>query len=204
MVTIPSDIIRSGLSAISARKRCTNYFKSKTTPEDIKTAQSNSEHSYFISLMEEVIMTLQPCFATSAGASAPKAEAKSVSIEDLENRFASLEVEESQEDNVPAEPPSPSTDPLEVVYDVEPPKTEEDIASEKLFALFCLFDDLQHLRTFTREQWVEFAVGKSSLITVSVVTNAALQLSIRTQDEILAAYPDCTDYQSTSLSLSLP
>ncbi|CZR66882.1 uncharacterized protein PAC_16783 [Phialocephala subalpina] len=195
MVTIPSDIIRSGLSAISARKRCTNYFKSKTTPEDIKTAQSNSEHSYFISLMEEVIMTLQPCFATSAGASTHKAEAKSVSIEDLENRFASLEVEEPQEDNVPAEP-SPSTNSLEVVYDVEPPKTEKDIASEKLFALFCLFDDLQCLRTFIREQWVEFAVGKSSLITVSVVTNAALQLSIRTQDEILAAYPDCADYQS--------
>jgi hypothetical protein len=63
--TVPSEIIRAHLRAVSARKRCTSYFTSKTA--DSETAKSNYGHAYFTSLMEEAIRTLQLLFAKSVG-----------------------------------------------------------------------------------------------------------------------------------------
>jgi hypothetical protein len=192
--------MRAGLRAVSARKRCAGYFKSKTDSRDSQATQANRGHSYFISLMEEVIMALQPCFALSAGINPgePDPKISSYNIEDLENRFASLEVEEPMETSDDAQPataglPKPT-------YKVETPKDKESVEAEKFFALFCLFDDLQSLRTLLEKLWVEYSLGKVDLITASVTTNAAFQLSVRTQEEMLVAYPECGDYQSKQSS----
>lgn len=43
---------------------------------------------------------------------------------------------------------------------------------------------------------MDYLLDKNDLMTTAVITNTAFQLAIRTQDEILAAHPDCGDYQN--------
>lgn len=50
----------------------------------------------------------------------------------------------------------------------------------------------------------EYKKKKIDLITASVITNSAFQLAIRTQDEILAAYPQYRDNQDVLLTIMNP
>jgi hypothetical protein len=152
--------------------------------------------------MEDLLLALQPQFAVSVRSSGKESKApdnlnapKSAwdGLEDLENRFAALDVEEPAEQlNDAASPPTSSA---QLVYEINP-KTKANIEEEKLFAMFCLFDDLARLRQYLLDVWVDYLLDKNDLITTAVTTNAAFQLAIRTQDEILAAYPECGDYQN--------
>jgi hypothetical protein len=103
----------------------------------------------------------------------------------LENSFAALEVEElSEMENLEANAISAQTgSPQE--YVLESPTLEKDKKSEKLFAIFCLFDDLDRLRKFLGDLWRSYKAGKVELITASVTTNTGIQLAIRTQTKFL-------------------
>jgi hypothetical protein len=135
--------------------------------------------------MEDVLLALQPRFAVSTGSVSEEVQANDTSksssdhLETLENNFAVLGVETL----------STPTKPL---YELEP-ETKADSDEEKLFALFCLFDDLARLSQFLLDVWMDYLLDK---MTTAVITNTAFQLAIRTQDEILAAHPDCGDYQN--------
>ena len=134
---------------------------------------------------------------TSSGAdqtAKSDSKTKGYSIEDLENKFAALDVEEPIERSDDAQLTNSKTP--EPFYELELPKNKENAEAEKLFALFCLFDDFQSLRTFVMELWTGYGAGRVDLITASVSTNAAFQLALRTQEEMQAAYPECGDYQS--------
>jgi hypothetical protein len=173
LITVPSEVLRAALRAIAARKRCTAYFASKTDG-DHSTVEENERHSYFTSLIEEAVVALQPRFAVSAGGE-PKEEAIRAPLsilEILENRFAALEVEELAESDgeTPDAPPSsPST--REVIYEIESNKEKADLEEERLFAIFCLFDDLDRLRSYVSSIWAEYKKQKIDLITASVTTN---------------------------------
>jgi hypothetical protein len=50
---------------------------------------------------------------------------------------------------------SPITHTIGPVYDSVSSKSEQDVKSEKLFAISCLFDELQRLPAFTRAlDWI--------------------------------------------------
>ncbi|KAG4433195.1 hypothetical protein IFR05_011330 [Cadophora sp. M221] len=187
-VEVPADIIRAGLRAISARKRSAAFFGRSTKDQDEETMADNQSHSYFISLMEKVLSTLQPCFAVFAGAESIEASSSENILETLENRFASLEVEE------PVEPKTGPAPKAELpIYELQASK-EANKDEENLFLVFCLFDDLARLRSYVMDVWEQFKQGKVDLITASVVTNTAFQLAIRAQDEILVDFPASADY----------
>jgi len=119
------------------------YFTSKAATGGAKN-DANDGHLYIM-----VLLTLQPRFAVSAGSSAGQPEPKP-SINDttgLKNYFAVLEVEDivDVDDRAPA--PS-SAQPSKPAYALESPKSEDHIQEEKLFAIFCLFDDLERIRAF--------------------------------------------------------
>ena len=136
-------------------------------------------------------MTLQPIFAVSAGIDTKSNSAND--LETLENRFSALEVEEPAEtqDGV-------TTIALRTVaqpaYELESPKIMKDREQEKLFALFCLFDDYARLRTYIAGLWIKYKLGQVDFVTASVVSNTAIQLAIRTEEEFIASYPDCPNY----------
>ncbi|PVH87784.1 hypothetical protein DL98DRAFT_509345 [Cadophora sp. DSE1049] len=200
-VKVPADIIRAGLRAVSARKRSAAFYQQGTNDEDEETAADNHRHSYFISLMEKVLSVLHPCFAVFAAAKSSEVVSPDNIFESLQNRFAALEVEEPVEPQIGPEPKAAVTD--VVIYELENSKDQQVKNEERLFAIFCLFDDLARIRTFVLDLWKQYKVGKLDLITASVTTNTAFQLAIRTQDEILADFPASVDYESI-LAILLP
>jgi hypothetical protein len=171
-------IIQAGLRAISSRKRCTMYFESITAFDDSDTKQSNYTHSYYVSLLEEAILALQPRFAVSSGSISSKSYSQSDdNFEVLVNRFEALDLEESTEQpdgdqQVPVESAGP-------VYGVETPKDDKAVKAERLFAIFCLFDDLERLRKSAQDLWIDYAIGRVDLITASVTTNASFEIAAR-------------------------
>ena len=171
-------IIQAGLRAISSRKRCTTYFESITASDDSDTKHSNYTHSYYVSLLEEAILALQPRFAVSSGSISSKAHSQSDdNFEVLVNRFEALDLEESAE-----QPDGEEQVPVEsngLVYEVETPKDDKGVKAEKLFAIFCLFDDLARLRKFVQDLWIDYAIGRVDLITASVTTNASFEIAAR-------------------------
>ncbi|CZT05260.1 uncharacterized protein RCO7_10896 [Rhynchosporium graminicola] len=170
IVRVPADIIRAGLRAISARKRSAAFFQRETSDEDEKKAADNRGHSHFIYLMETVLFTLQPRFASSAGAGSTAAKSSDTIVENLENRFATLAVEEPSE---PKTGPAPKTE----MQFYELRASQKDLKQEEnLFALFCLFDDLDRMRSYVLKTWEQFKQGKES-------------------GEILVDFPVSADYQ---------
>ncbi|KAG0647254.1 hypothetical protein D0Z07_7314 [Hyphodiscus hymeniophilus] len=193
-IEVPSVIIQAGLRAIVARKRCAAYFRGVAGSSS--DSRDNVRHSYFIDLMEDALLALQPRFATIAGSSGatpqPLDESGPTSsrLEDLENRFVALDIEEPAD-----EPDEATTARKKPIYEIEP-TTKTYGQQEKLFAFFCLFDDLSRLREFLIELWKDYLSDNIDLITAAATTNTAFQLAARTQDEILVAYPDSGDYQA--------
>jgi hypothetical protein len=195
-VMVPPDITRAGLRAIMARKCCTSYFNEIKAKSNQSIEQADEESS-FVVVMEELLLTLQPCFSISAD-KAKKAPPmnKSASFQEIQSIFAALQIEEAvgkaEESSI-----SVSAMASELSFiELEPLKGEKDLAEEKLFAIYCLFDDLSQLRSYIVDLWTEFKHGKVDLITAAVTTNTAIQLAMQVQDELLEAYPETTDYQN--------
>ncbi|KAL2069448.1 hypothetical protein VTL71DRAFT_14127 [Oculimacula yallundae] len=202
LIVVPSRILRAGLRAVSARKKCSDYFSSNATSGDIEMKSDNIGHSYFTERMEEVILALQPRFALDAGQNSPNKDVETATsaMESIENRFQALEVEEPEASESQTEHTTQSV--AEPTFEVEKPTTNSDMIAERMFAIYCLFDDLQLLRKFVLQTWIEYAVQKVSLITASILTNAAFQLAMRTQEETLAAFPGFGDYQDVLSTLN--
>ncbi|RFU35703.1 hypothetical protein B7463_g727, partial [Scytalidium lignicola] len=205
LISVPAEIMRAGLRAIYSRKKCAEYYaRNDASPEDPAARKRNAGHLSFISLMEEITKIIQPLCASSGGVKEDLADfdISSASINELENRFAVLDVEIPAEDlsKKPEAPPVPQ----ESVYEVEIPKTDEDIKVEKMFAFFCLFEDLQRLRKFLEKVWTEYKDNCTSagLITAAITTNTAFQLARRTQEEFLASYPEYADFSEVVYFIS--
>ena len=210
-IQVPSSIIRVGLRAVSARKRCAAWFK-KQFSDDPRESQSNNQHSYFIDLLQEVLLTLSPHDESLAASKAPGSEpqslpdnltsSKSVNYGPLENMFGLLDVEDVQEQDF-SEPIRATTSPLggkpspEKVYELESSTAVGDAADDALFAIFCLLDDLHRIRGSILQLWSDYRERKVDLITASVTTNTALELAQRAEEDFLASYPACRGYDET-------
>ena len=70
-----------------------------------------------------------------------------------------------------------------------------EVTDEELFfALFCLFDDLDKLRSSLMELWRQYKARRVDLMTVSVTTNTAINLVRRTEENLLAIFPMLESY----------
>ncbi|KUJ08859.1 uncharacterized protein LY89DRAFT_741693 [Mollisia scopiformis] len=173
-IKVPVKILQVGLRAVSTRKKLTESFSKNTEASDVETLESNYSHSYFNDLMERVILTLQPRFATMAGTNIKEKDPtqNNETIADL------------------------SAEPDYKFYEAE-----EDAREAKAFAFHCLFTDLNKLRSYVERVWRDYREDKLDLITASVVTNTAVQLAIRTQDEFVASFPGTGSYKDTWVTL---
>ncbi|KAL3423590.1 hypothetical protein PVAG01_05337 [Phlyctema vagabunda] len=135
-------------------------------PEDTVASQQNNQHSFFTDLLEKVILTLRPRFAISAG-NIGAAESPDNTLENVSNRFEALEVEEleieelaqDQDTDTSAATATPAKVPAST-YELVPSKSEEEQESEKLFVVFCLFDDLAQSCTFISKLWLDLRLRR--------------------------------------------
>jgi hypothetical protein len=70
-----------------------------------------------------------------------------------------------------------------------------------LFAIYCLFDDLNRLRHYISNLWIQYKTNRLDLIAASFATNTAIQLAVRSQADILSLFPAFMDYQGVLATL---
>ena len=174
------DLLRS---AITLRTRCTKWFSSQARGQ---TAQ-NTAHSHFIGVLEKILQVLQPTVATSS----PSSQHTDAKIDNISNLFDVLDIEESKM----TENTSPTTSTAEPVA---PKKTRryqmEPDDGEVYFALYCFFDDLNHMRDHLQQIWRDYKHGKETLVTASVITNTAFQLVQQAEQELMTTLPQFKSY----------
>ena len=61
-VSVPPTILRAARGAITARERCSAWFRKKST-NDEEVRKNNERHSRFIRVLERVMEILKPCYA---------------------------------------------------------------------------------------------------------------------------------------------
>jgi hypothetical protein len=191
-ITVPTEIIRAGIRAVSARRKCTAYFESITNKDDDEKLRRNESHAYFTKLIEVVLTILQPHFAPSTTQKDTTEQRSGSLLQDLQNRFAQLEVEEPEETDAETEVEAPVNNQLPI-YELRP-TDQKTAVEEQAFAYFCLFGDLEKLRSHLKTVWADYKLKRTDIITAAVVTNTAFQLARRAQDEALSAFPGAGDY----------
>jgi hypothetical protein len=213
-IQVPSSILGLLNSAITLRKRCSGWFKTKTTREDL-LHQRLDGHAHFISVLERVRQILKPNSDPDTTESArediqhdstahtePAAESTSAQTNPYDLLY--LDDDASEDSVTTSETPVPDLNTArlqhtpspqrKVTYELDNHNSDE----ETYFALFCFFDDLNQLRDFLCQLWSDYKIGKVDLITVSVTTNTAIDLVRRAEKEFIAAFPKLDTYNKIS------
>ena len=195
MPIIPTRLLRTAERSVAARERSNAYFQA-TGPRTDREDGLNG-HEYFVDVLKSVIHTLRPRTIIYT----PPSSTASVEHVDpghpLNNIFANLDIEEQIEEDSStidstATPASAAADtPIDdnkqtgPDYDIE----AEDEAERLCFALFCLFEDINKLRQYVYQIWESFHQQESELISVSIVTNTAIEIVRRLEDDFKKEFP---------------
>lgn len=201
-VVVPNSIVQLVQHTIKMRRRISSFYETRavSTSSD-SLLEENSKHLHFIAKLEEVLEILKPQVTPPSrksdelqgDAAGSAVESNSTQFSTLDNRFSTLQVEESVEvelDNGPSTPTSgfgrfeQPAHHRKVVYDNQ--GSEEEI----YFAIFCLFDDLRQVRKSIQSAWEDYKSGKSDLMTASVVTNTALDMVRNSDEEFCQMFPE--------------
>ncbi|KAK2754671.1 hypothetical protein FQN54_006804 [Arachnomyces sp. PD_36] len=197
-VTPPPFVLRAALSAIKARERCSAWFRKKSS-NDEALQRNNERHAHFISVLERVVEILKPCSAKGTEQELPKKSEAAVDSDlgETTTMFSLLQVEVpsiEDEDEVVQAPTAPTgqkpaKDKENAIYELDEP--EDDVLP---FVLFCFFEDVHHVGQIVRDIWAEYKAGKINLMTASVVTNTAIDLVRKTEDDMREAHPQFSAY----------
>ena len=148
-VTLPASLQSIVQRAISARQRCTAWFR-ESNIRNKYTDEADKRHLHFISVLEESLKLLEPCMEAPNPLSqqhgiAPLQETNaSVGVSLLTNRFEVLEVEEVPDIDSFSSSPSLGSPtkvnkskgkPVIDVYELKDDTDDEDLA----FMIFCMF-----------------------------------------------------------------
>ncbi|KAE8354727.1 hypothetical protein BDV28DRAFT_130402 [Aspergillus coremiiformis] len=170
-IRVPSSFVTILERAISTRRRHGDFLPTK----DHIAAQG---HNYFIGILEHVRDTLRFRFPVEMAATEDNPRQK-----DDVNKFVGLEVQEPSKEflqapDVPATASLPPVD-SEAKYEAERMQNLE----EAWFALKLLVEDYNTFRTVIRETWSGYRQGVFDLVAVSLMTNTALDLARRLEND---------------------
>lgn len=161
-IRIPQNILTLVKYIISLRKHAANFFaKMASNAATAKVFESNIAHRHFIMILEQVLDILDP--------SNLKAQ-ESGNGTDVSNVFNALAIEEpASEGTAPPElPPQKSTD--HVYYE---PESDD---SDQAFAVFAFFDDLNSVREYISDVWVDYAKGQLDVMSAAVTTDTGFRM----------------------------
>jgi hypothetical protein len=209
-LSVPIPIQNVLQHAIKARRKCSAWFEAMSDKANA-VSQANKQETprdgylHFIEVLEEAFETLTPFFGETPKRKRTKAKKfakQSSSIVNsapenemgtLSNRFGMLEVEVPQDDCNSGSGPSR---PVEKVPGNSHTKTEIKIGLEVQkeddvkFIVFCFFEDLRELREFLQETWKHAMMNESDISAASVITNVALDLVSKSEENIIPLATD--------------
>lgn len=203
-IQVPAHILQIAQRSIDARERCFEWFQ-KTKAKD---ESSTEGHAHFINILKKAVEILEPCRGSSSTrASKTAIDAKDhksrdkVSNSSIENRFQGLEVEDTDDlldiaaSEIAAIPSTPSTK-VQLSHDVY----ELESGFDHTFIIFCLFEDLHCMQEFIKETWQKVKLGEFNANTASILTDVAIYLAHRAEEDIIANTPGLpTDIDSYEL-----
>lgn len=117
------------------------------------------------------------------------------------NRFSALEIEDVDEDFelTPTQVALATTQSSKKVKTVDVYELEEDVTLQAAFAIFCFFEDLHRMREMIKQVWTDCSADRMSLVSASIVTQAAIQMIQRAEQELLptcfASRPNKNSYE---------
>lgn len=198
-IEVPQFIIATARRAIGLRKKCAGWF-SKQDAKD----PGNARHSRFIDRLEELCELLESKVKPSPKSSASKSSSSSKdgsTLDSASNRFAHLALD----DNASSDPHTASTViPDEPEVDLDDSEEDQDGPfSKRFFGLFCLFEDLLHLRKFIGQCVNDYVADKIDLSNLAVVTDTAVHLAKELIDEVLDAFPELQQEQQAEAFMYL-
>lgn len=184
--------------AVSLRSRCSSWFKAKLGGEE--KIQQDAAHAHFIQALEEILETLEATSdvkpasskASPSSAAAPNGGAASSSdaANVLGSRFASLDVEDYESDGGSEAPPlTRGTSAASSVHNFDIDDGLDDF-EEKLFQIYCLFEDLEKIRDFLKQTWKDYVNNKIDIMAASITTNTAIDLAREQCDEFAKRFPE--------------
>ncbi|CAN9087717.1 unnamed protein product [Alternaria alternata] len=148
---------------------------------------SDSRHNFFVTVLEKVRESLKPLTKSNAldlssiKNATPRAGGDRARQSELRNLFEVLDVYEPSAEFLAAPDVVPSPSPVELEYTVEQPT---DSIIEAFMAMTMLVNDLSRLRAEIADLWARHNTGELDLPTVSVATNAAIELAHSMEDEV--------------------
>jgi hypothetical protein len=196
-VKIPDAILKITQRGIQARRRCHGWFHDT----GIDNGHSNEGHLKFIEVLEAAIKILLRGSGNKSEEVKiekpillkPKARSKKHDFSGLSNRFSNLEVEDT-EDIVDTSKTLQSLSSAAAVAKSAQKKTptpaveiyelESDDTYERIFDVYCFFEDLHRLQDFLNETWRQYKRGEIDLLTASLTTNAAFDIIRREEAEV--------------------
>jgi len=200
---MPVPIRRIVERAIKTRKQFSIWYRRNEEAggdSAARTQASNNSHEHFIGILEDALQTLRPCFeAIPPKQSEPpkKKKHQQPTAEDaeeegegsFENQFAGLHVEDLGEDadlDIAASDVAATNTTMRAQNTEEVFEIEEDIESELPFIIFCYFQDLHETVDYVSAVWKRVAAGELDRTAASLITNVALELCTKSENEIKA------------------
>ena len=178
-VRIPAVVIKVIKRCITTRTGTSDWFEKN---EDEQTEEKGRNHMFFVKVLSDTLEVLEAKYVSQSPPPQPsvlEGRGAAATAEATKNTFDGLEVEELDEDAFNALPSVVSSRPNPIKYEIE----KSDDGEEWFFALHCLFDDLHEIQELIREMWSDYLEGKLDISTASVVTNMAVALVKRAEQD---------------------
>ncbi|KAI0133331.1 hypothetical protein F4776DRAFT_671349 [Hypoxylon sp. NC0597] len=190
-IPMPLAIKASLERSIKIRRRCSEWFERNGS----NIAETTKDgHLNFIKVLETILEKLssqvnQPKAEGNRKTSAKSARAGNADVE-LQNRFSQLTVDYIDDSfeltatqvAITTTKKAKGQQPRSVdVFELEA-KKEHD----KVFAIFCLFEDLFRIKNHVQQTWIHHQSGKINLVAASIITHAAI-CAIRREEEYIYA-----------------
>ncbi|KAK5692860.1 hypothetical protein LTR97_010336 [Elasticomyces elasticus] len=185
-IRLPEDVQHVLQRAITARQRCTAWFKQT----GLQNEYSNEGHEHFVDILKRALDLLRgsefspPAAGDSSGPEDPLANM-------LNNRFGALNLDDGAEIDLEVEDvmQPPSTAPVKstrseptAVYELE--SEIWDVA----FAIYCFFEDVHQLQAHLVGIWEQQRNGEVDLLSATEVTTTALDLLWHSEAQLHSEY----------------
>ncbi|ORZ31254.1 hypothetical protein BCR44DRAFT_65929 [Catenaria anguillulae PL171] len=211
-IAVPSSILACASRAVLARRKCANWFLSLTNGSEAPSGgnatagpasleHQNSSHLHFISVLESVISILSPlvpstCKATSRRSSTSSRKRPSTPIHlnsfsplapnlNDTNAGATSSDDSDGDDDIDDKDPSPARKTQQQYRMAE----DDDDHVDLIFIIHSYYADIQQVRQFVKDTWIQYRDGKIDLSTASLTTTCAVDLVREVQDDLYAALP---------------
>ncbi|KAK5731784.1 hypothetical protein LTR17_011135 [Elasticomyces elasticus] len=185
-IRLPEDVQHVLQRAITARQRCTAWFKQT----GLQNEYSNEGHEHFVDILERALKLLRGS-ASSTPAAWDSSRHADPLANMLNNRFGALDLGNEADIDLEVEDvmQPPSTAPVKstrseptAVYELE--SEIWDVA----FAIYCFFEDVHQLQAHLVGVWEQQRNGEVDLLSATEVTTTALDLLWHSEAQLHSEY----------------